>query len=150
MLDPPAGVAIYTLTDRGRALEPILIELGRWGSREPIRSANELSVNAFLLALKTVFDPARALDATFALSIEGEWFVLTATSASGAAAGSIEIVAGRTDRAAVTFVAGIMTIRAVAFGRETVAAARRARRLQVDGDLDLARRFSQMFAVPAT
>src|SRR6202020_2723347 len=32
---PPAGVAIYELTARGRALEPVLTELGRWGSQEP-------------------------------------------------------------------------------------------------------------------
>src|SRR5215475_467381 len=31
-LPPPANVAVYALTDRGRALEPILVELGRWGS----------------------------------------------------------------------------------------------------------------------
>ena len=31
-LDPPAGVAVYELTPRGLALEPILLELGRWGS----------------------------------------------------------------------------------------------------------------------
>src|SRR5690242_11949133 len=32
MLDPPASVAVYELTERGRAVEPVLIELGRWGS----------------------------------------------------------------------------------------------------------------------
>src|SRR3978361_1634501 len=31
-LPPPASVAVYELTERGAALEPILIELGRWGS----------------------------------------------------------------------------------------------------------------------
>jgi DNA-binding HxlR family transcriptional regulator len=150
MLDPPAAVAIYLLTERGRALEPILIELGRWGSREPVRSANELSVSAFLLALKTVFDPARARDATFALSINGERFVVTTTAASKATPASIAIAAGRTDQAAVTFIGDIATMRAVAFSRESVAAARDAGRLQVDGDPKLARQFSQMFAVPAT
>jgi len=29
VLDPPASVAVYELTDRGRAVEPVLIELGR-------------------------------------------------------------------------------------------------------------------------
>src|SRR5437667_12861656 len=31
-LDPPASVVVYELTDRGHALGPILLELGRWGS----------------------------------------------------------------------------------------------------------------------
>src|SRR4051794_11094815 len=33
VLDESAAVTAYELTDRGRALEPVLIELGRWGSR---------------------------------------------------------------------------------------------------------------------
>src|SRR5215469_12729547 len=33
ILDPPASVPVYELTERGLALEPVLLELGRWGSR---------------------------------------------------------------------------------------------------------------------
>src|SRR2546430_1222281 len=57
MLDPPAEVAVYELTASGRALEPVLLELGRWGSQQPMTSAGELSVSALLIALETVFDP---------------------------------------------------------------------------------------------
>ena len=32
-LAPPAGSRVYELTERGLALEPILLELGRWGSQ---------------------------------------------------------------------------------------------------------------------
>src|SRR6201993_4693852 len=35
LLAPPAGVPVYELTDRGRDLEPALLELGRWGSQQP-------------------------------------------------------------------------------------------------------------------
>ena len=38
-LEPPASVPIYVLTGRGRALEPVLVELGRWGSREPVTTS---------------------------------------------------------------------------------------------------------------
>ena len=61
-LDPPAGVAVYELTARGLALEPILLELGRWGSQQPLPAAGELSACAVLLALKTVFDPSADVD----------------------------------------------------------------------------------------
>ena len=64
VLDPPASVAVYQLTERGLALEPVLLELGRWGSQEPVTTSSELSVSALLLALKTVFHPATAVDAT--------------------------------------------------------------------------------------
>ncbi|MDT4933462.1 MAG: hypothetical protein QOK11_1354, partial [Pseudonocardiales bacterium] len=96
VLEPPASVPIYELTDRGRALEPILLELGRWGSREPVTTAEELGVSALLLALKTVFDPVAGVDATFALSVDGEWFRVRVAEQS------IEISRGRADRATVT------------------------------------------------
>src|SRR6204780_4873637 len=95
-LDPPAGVAVYELTPRGLALEPILLELGRWGSREPLPAAGQLSASAVLVALKTVFDPAAAPDAVFALRIDGDWFGLTVVDRS------IDIAHGRPARSAVT------------------------------------------------
>src|SRR5262249_55668379 len=77
MLDPPAEVAVYELTASGRALEPALLELGRWGSQQPMTAAGELSVSALLLALKTVFNPAAAPEgAVCALRVDGERYRL--------------------------------------------------------------------------
>ncbi len=59
-LDPPAAARVYELTDRGRALEPLLIELGRWGAGLPLDPDAAFGADSMLLALKTVFDPARA------------------------------------------------------------------------------------------
>jgi DNA-binding HxlR family transcriptional regulator/putative sterol carrier protein len=143
VLDPPANVTLYELTDRGRALEPILLELGRWGSREPVTTSTELSANALLLALKTVFDPDAAVDATFALRVDGEWFQVAVVDRS------IDITRGRLEQADVTLEADLPTLRSVAFGRKTVAAAERAGQLTVAGDRRLAQRFARMFAVPA-
>jgi DNA-binding HxlR family transcriptional regulator len=144
-LDRPAAVAVYELTPRGLALEPILLELGRWGSREPLAAAGQLSASAVLLALKTVFDPAAAVDAdaVFALRIDGDWFGVTV------ACGSIDIAHGRSARPAVTVETDAATLRSVAFGREPIAAAERDRRLTVDGDRELAERFTRMFPVPS-
>jgi DNA-binding HxlR family transcriptional regulator len=141
VLDPPASVTIYELTDRGRALEPILLELGRWGSQEPLTTSNELSVNALFLALKTVFDPAAALDATFALRVNGDWFRATVAD------DSIDIIRVRTEQPTVTFETDVTTLRCVAFGREPVTAAERDGRLTVVGDRRVARRFARMFPV---
>jgi DNA-binding HxlR family transcriptional regulator len=141
-LDPPAGVAVYELTARGLALEPILLELGRWGSQQPLPAAGELSASAVLLALKTVFDPAADLDAIFALRIDGDWFRVTI------AGGSIDIVHGRTEHPTASLQTDAATLRSVAFGREPIAAAERDGRLTVGGDRDLAERFTRMFPVP--
>jgi DNA-binding HxlR family transcriptional regulator len=61
-LEPPASTWAYELTDRGRELEPVLVGLSAWGSRTPMTSGNELSVDALALAMKTTFDPAAAGD----------------------------------------------------------------------------------------
>jgi DNA-binding HxlR family transcriptional regulator len=144
-LDPPAGVAVYELTPRGLALEPILLELGRWGSQEPQSAAGQLSASAVLVALKTVFDPAAApgADAVFALRIDGDWYGVTV------AGGSIDIAHGRSARPAVTLETDTATLRSVAFGREPIAAAERAGRLTVAGDRELAERFTRLFRVPS-
>ena len=140
-LDPPASVAVYELTSRGRALEPALLELGRWGSAEAVATSSELSVNALLVALKTVFDPAAVVDATFALRVSGGWFRVTV------AGDSIDIIRGRTERPTVTFETDVATLRRMAFGRETMTAAEADGRLAVTGDRRAAERFARMFPV---
>jgi DNA-binding HxlR family transcriptional regulator len=61
-LGPPASTWAYELTEWGRDLEPALLQLAGWGSRSPLTSSAELSVDALALALKTTFDPAAARD----------------------------------------------------------------------------------------
>ncbi len=143
VLDPPASVAIYELTGRGRALEPVLLELGRWGSQQTMASSTELSVSAVLLALKTVFQPGLLAEATIALGITGEWYRLTIRD------GSIEVVQARTDRPAVTIETDVATLRAITLGRQPMSGAERAGRVQLTGDRDSAERFTRMFIAPS-
>jgi DNA-binding HxlR family transcriptional regulator len=142
LVGPPPAVAVYELTARGRALEPVLLELAGWGSQQPLTASGELSASALLLALKTVYDPAAGLDATFALRIDGDWFRLTARD------GSVDIARGRPGHPAVTMETDAATLRLVAFGREPIIAAERDGRLSVEGDRHLAERFALMFPVP--
>ena len=65
------------------------------------------------------------------------------------ACGSINIAHGRSARPAVTVETDAATLRSVAFGREPIAAAEREGRLTVDGDRELAERFTRMFPVPS-
>lgn len=139
LLDPPASVPVYELTDRGRALEPVLLELGRWGSHQPLAVSGELSADALFVALRTVFDPDAAADGTFALNVDGSWFRVVVSD------GSIDIARARATEPSVTFETDVATLRAVAFGRESLAAAKRDGRMIVHGDQDLARRFGGMF-----
>ena len=142
VLGPPADVPVYELTARGLALEPVLLELARWGSQQPLTAPGQLSASALLLALKAVFDPAAGVGATFARRVDGDWFGLTA------AGGSITIARGRAEHPAATLETDVATLRSVAFGREPVTAAERDGRLTVTGDRCLAERFTRMFPVP--
>lgn len=139
VLDAPASVGVYELTGRGRALEPVLLELGRWGSGEAVTTSAELSVSGLLVALKTVFDPRRAVDAVVSLRIGGSWYQVTTSG------DSIEVTAGRPPRPDVAICADAPTMRAVVFGREPVARAERAGRLTVQGNRDIAEAFVRMF-----
>jgi DNA-binding HxlR family transcriptional regulator len=69
-LDPPAAVWVYELTGYGRQLEPILIQLTRWGARSPLRDLTAgTSADAIMLALRSRFDPSSALTATYQLRL---------------------------------------------------------------------------------
>ena len=59
-LPPPASVQVYALTDRGAALEPVVLALGRWGSVAPFPPADDATIgpDALVVALKTLFAPS--------------------------------------------------------------------------------------------
>jgi DNA-binding HxlR family transcriptional regulator len=60
-LPPPIASQVYELTDWGRELEPVVLGLGRWGSRAPFPPGDgTLGIDSFVLALKTLYDPGRA------------------------------------------------------------------------------------------
>jgi DNA-binding HxlR family transcriptional regulator len=89
-LPPPAASQVYALTERGRALEPVVLELGRWGSQAPVPSPDApLGADAAMLALKTMFQ-GRGLQATYevrlgddryAVRVDGDRFAVARGSA---------------------------------------------------------------------
>ncbi len=84
-LPPPAGSRVYELTEWGYELEPLLVYLGRWGSRSPTLPKDAaMSVDSQVLALKALFDPVAAneMTARFELRLGDHHF-------------HIEVVAGR-------------------------------------------------------
>lgn len=140
-LPPPANVAVYALTDRGRALEPILVELGRWGSAEPIDSGRELGVDAFALALKTTF-AGSAQDAIYGLRISGEWFTVAVRG------GAVEIVRGRPADSDAEIAGPVRVLRSYAFGRAALEDVEADGSVTVSGSRTAARRFPRLFRVP--
>src|SRR5829696_2600828 len=76
-LPPPAASRVYELTDWGMELEPVIIRLGRWGTRSPSRPRDaQLGVDSLILSFRTMFDPRAAdgLNARYELRLGEESF----------------------------------------------------------------------------
>lgn len=142
VLDPPASVAVYELTDRGRALEPILIELGRWGSATPRVAGREMSVASMLMALKTMFDPRTGARVTYGLDLDGEPFGVAI------AAGQIDIARGRPADPLARIATDVTTLRMIVFLGTGVRASEDAGALTISGDRRAAARFPTYFGKP--
>lgn len=77
VLPPPAASTVYQLTKVGEALEPTLLELGKWGSQfipESSENCQMLHLGSYALTPQTFFRPelARNVDVTYALHVSGE------------------------------------------------------------------------------
>ena len=73
-LDPPAPARVYELTERGALLEPVILELGRFGSVAPFPDGDAtFGPDALALALKTLYEPGGA-PALVALRLGGQDF----------------------------------------------------------------------------
>ncbi|MGK8491362.1 winged helix-turn-helix transcriptional regulator [Nocardia asiatica] len=79
-LGPPARAWVYDLTEWGRDLEPLLVQLGRWASRSSLLQAEgDLSVDSLMLALTSHFDSAgwpHDVSATIAITLGDDHFAV--------------------------------------------------------------------------
>ena len=65
VLPPPAGSAVYQLTEAGRGLEPALFAIGRWGARFLAggpRKTDVMVPRAYFVAIRAAFRPELAQD----------------------------------------------------------------------------------------
>lgn len=152
-LGPPAGAWVYELTGRGRGLEPVLVALATWGSRQPMTSAGDLSADALILALRTTFDSAVAgpLRATYRLALDDDRYL--ARVADGrldvARAGQDEAATRTVEPPDATLTSSVGTLRAVVFGDLDPAEAERRGVLRTEGERASVARFVALFARPA-
>jgi len=135
-----AGGALYELTDWGRELCPILLQLGRWGARSRHRPAGALSVDALMVALETTFVPKNAaeLRASYELRLGEERFSVDVDG------GTIAITRDSPRSHDVVIDTDPATLRALVFGDRKLAGAP----VEIRGDARLARKFFRLFARP--
>lgn len=145
-LEPPAAARVYELTERGRALEPVLIELGRWGSGSPLVGDAVFSPDSLIFALRTLFDPAVAgkLSTSVDLTFGDDRFTLRLAD------GSMDVARGGDDGATVRIEADVHTLANLLWQERDLDAAMAAGEAHIEGSKRAARQFLAAFPVRAS
>ncbi len=144
-LPPPAASRIYELTDWGLELEPVIVSLGRWGARSPLRPHDAgMGIDSLILSFRTMFDPlaAEGLDATYALRIGEDRF---RAAVSG---GRLEIERGEAVRPDAIIEADAGTLISLVYEGEDLSEAVRSGSVMIEGDQAAFARFLKLFPLP--
>ncbi len=145
-LPPPAASQVYELTPKGLALEPVLIELGRWGGANaaPPVEGQGMSIDSHIVSLRTLFEPhlAKGFATRIQLELGEDRFQVEVVAG--------EIVAGRGELATpnATIRTDAPTLLALLHGRRTLADAKRAGDVSIEGDEAQVKRFLTLFPLP--
>ena len=140
-LPPPAAAQVYELTDLGRRLEPVVLALGDFGAVLPLPAgcSMDMSFDAHLLSLRTLFQGEHARDMRVALRLDGGP-IYRATIAGG----SLVLEQGDLADPDVVIEGDPGELIAVAHGR----LAREDSSLGISGDTALAENFLALFPLP--
>lgn len=140
-LPPPAAAQIYELTDYGAELEAAVLALGRWasGSSSFPRDAT-MGPDSVVLAIKATLDPVAAdgLDATYELILDELPFEITVAD------GRFDARRGAADRPDATIRTDPDTMTALVFRGRSLAEARRARDIEIEGNEQMAARLIRL------
>lgn len=143
---PPISAQVYGLTDWGRALEPVLQELGRWAVRSPLHDHTlPLTPVALMLSLRTMIVPARAsgMELWIAFNVGEQHFAGRLREGDLA----IHPIGEGMTSPDLRFTAPDATdFLPVFYGKQSPAEA--GGKLKIEGDPALAQRFIDLFALP--
>jgi DNA-binding HxlR family transcriptional regulator len=141
-LGPPASTWVYELTEHGYELEPVVLALGRWGSRRPLTSEADLSIDALIVALKTTFDPLAdpALNAVYGLLLGENRF------RAGVHGDRFEVTRGHVGSPDATIETDVATFRSLVFGGRELSVVD----AKIGGDRRAMARFVRLFPRPVS
>lgn len=132
-LGPPARVRLYELTEWGRELEPVLRQLGQWGTRAPLPDGASIGLDSLLLGIRAYLDFASTAG-RYELRVGGDIVAVDITAESAG------FRRGPADRPEATVSTDAETLRAVCFGQVPIGDAVESGALRIDGDQDAVRR----------
>lgn len=144
-LPPPAASKVYELTDWGIELEPVLVQLGRWGARSPSKPYDApLGVDSLILSFRTMFDPRRAdgFSASYELRFGEDVFRAVVKK------GRLEVVRGIAERPDAIIETDSSALAGLVYEDDSLAEAVRSGHVKVQGDGEAVERFLTLFPLP--
>lgn len=145
-LGPPVGTWVYELTDWGKELEPVILQLGCWAAKSPCFPQDAaISATSLILSFRAMFNPTRAegLTARYELRLGDEHFHATIANAR------LTIERGSAVHAdAVIEVVDPNHLAALVYGDRDLDEAIQAGEFRYQGDKFLVARFLTLFSLP--
>jgi DNA-binding HxlR family transcriptional regulator len=145
-LPPPASAQVYALTPWGRAVEPALLELGRWAAmhsgHDPLLPLSPVSL---MLSMRTMLNRARAVGvrARIGFDIGGEQFLVALAD------GALAIRRGHAGEGqAIVRAPTAAPVAGLLYADIPLAQLEREAGLVVEGDRELVVRYAALFALP--
>jgi DNA-binding HxlR family transcriptional regulator len=145
-LPPPAASEVYELTEWGADLEPIVTQLGRWGSRSAsLNPAADSSVDSLVLSLRALFNPqaAQGFSATIGLRLSGNEFTVKISDSQ------LHVTRGEAEQPAATLDTDRPTLAALLYGEHTLDDALRSGGAKIGGETGVIARLLELFPLPA-
>ncbi len=147
VLPPPAGSTVYELTALGQALEPTLLELGKWGSQfvpPSMEGVTVLHLGSYALTLKTFFRPeqAQGINETYALHVDHEVLQVQIQD------GELHVQQGEPRNAALVLHADMPSYLGLLSGRLHPDAAISEGHIRIEGDPAALPRFLRICGLP--
>ena len=140
VLPPPAGSAVYQLTETGQSLETVMTALGRWGARflGPPKKTDVMVPRAYFVAMRGVFNPEAAAGITLTYEVRIGDLVFEVRVADG----RLTTREGAVRNPDVVLSMEVETLNALMFHTLTPAAALASGRVKIGkGDLKALERF---------
>ncbi len=145
-LPSPASVQVYELTPWGYRSERAIQELGRWAVQSPDHDPTlPLSSAAFMSSLRTMFasEAAHGVQAKIGIRFDDDAYLVRVTPEEA------EVLRGEPDDAEVVFTATPQNLAAVIYDGQPLEAAEASGLVRIEGDRDLAQRFTTLFPLPS-
>jgi DNA-binding HxlR family transcriptional regulator len=138
-LPPPASVQVYEATQWGLEAIPVIANLGRWAARSPMHDPSlRMSHVSLVMSLQTLLSPelAESLDKRIGFRLGGANYVATIR------AGRLDIDRAQVENCDLVFTGSPSAVAAVIHGGAPFDT------IEVEGDLDFAKRFVTLFPLP--